>query len=98
MEDLHLISDNGIATCLDSGTGRVIWTVRLPGEYSASPVLAGGRIYFCNQAGLTTVLASGPAFSALASNKLDGAFMASPAIAGQALLLRTKTHLYRIEQ
>ena len=52
---------------------------------------------FNNQAGATTVLKPGRTFEPLTTNTLSGGFMASPAVAGQALYLRTKTHLHRIE-
>lgn len=94
-----LNQDGGIASCLDAKTGDQIWSERLPGtgNYSSSPVCAEGRLYFCNEQGQTTVLEAGRQFKVLAENKLSGGFMASPAIAGKALFLRTKTHLYRIE-
>ena len=63
-----------------------------------SPVLAGGRIYFFDRDGRTVVLAPGGSYSKLGENRLDGGFMASPAVAGDAFILRTKTHVYRIEQ
>jgi len=54
--ELYMISDNGIATCLDARTGEELWKERLEGGYSASPVYAGGRIYFLNEEALTTVI------------------------------------------
>ena len=95
-----LNQDGGIVTCLEAKTGQVIWSERLPGlgNYSASPVYADGRLYFCNENGQTTVIAAGPKFTVLAENMLADGFMASPAIAGKALYLRSKTALYRIEE
>lgn len=93
---LYLISDQGIASCLEAASGKVLWSERLDGEFSASPVLAGGHIYCCNQTGKTFVLAPGRSFNLLAENRLDGGFMASPAVAGDNLFLRSKTHLYRL--
>jgi outer membrane protein assembly factor BamB len=92
--------DTGIVTCLEARTGELVWRERLPGlgKYSASPLHAGGRIYFFNENGQCPVIAAGREFKVLAENSLDGGFMASPAVAGQALFLRTKTHLYRIER
>jgi outer membrane protein assembly factor BamB len=74
-----------------------VWNERVGGEYSASPVDAEGRIYFFSQAGKTTVIDASRQFKVLAENKLDDGFMSSPAIAGKALFLRTRTNLYRIE-
>jgi outer membrane protein assembly factor BamB len=93
-ELLYMVSDNGIASCLDAATGKVYWSERLDGEFSASPILAGKYLYCCNQIGKTFVLASGKSFNVVAENRLDGSFMASPAVAGNDLFLRTKTHLY----
>jgi outer membrane protein assembly factor BamB len=95
---LFMINDVGIATCLEAKTGAVVWKSRLSGEYSASPILAGNRIYFFNEDGKTTVIEAGRAFKILAENLLDDGFMASPAVADGALFLRTRTHLYRIQQ
>jgi outer membrane protein assembly factor BamB len=94
---LFTIGDDGVAGCLEAATGQEIWRERVGGNHSASPVLAEGRIYFCNEEGKVTVVEASREFKKLADNKLDDGFMASPAIAGKALYLRTKTHLYRIE-
>jgi outer membrane protein assembly factor BamB len=92
-----LVDDNGIVTCLEAKTGAEVWRERVPGTYSASPLFAGGRIYLFSEAGHVTVLAAGRTFRKLAENKLDSGFMASPAVVGNALFLRTKTHLYRVD-
>jgi outer membrane protein assembly factor BamB len=93
-EMIYMVSDNGIASCLDAVTGKTYWSERLDGEYSASPILAGKHLYCCNQIGKTYVLATGKSFEILAENRVDDGFMASPAVAGNNLFLRTKTHLY----
>jgi outer membrane protein assembly factor BamB len=94
---LYGIDDNGVATCWDALTGTVVWNERIGGNTSASPLLADGHLYFFNEEGKATVIDSGRTFSKVAENKLDSGFMASPAVSGKALILRTKTHLYRIE-
>jgi outer membrane protein assembly factor BamB len=95
---LFTIDDNGVASCLDAKTGHEVWRERVGGNYSASPVLAEGHIYFCSEEGKTTVIEAGRQFKKLSENQLEDGFMASPAIAGKALFLRTRTHLYRIEK
>ncbi len=95
---IYLINDAGIALCLNAKTGAEIWTERVGGNFSASPIAADGKIYFCNEEGKTIVVAPGREFKKLAENKLEDGFMASPAVVGKALFLRTKTALYRIEQ
>jgi outer membrane protein assembly factor BamB len=96
--ELYMVSDNGVATCLDAKTGKLHWRQRLGGDFSASPLFADGRIYFLNQDGETTVVQPGTTFKKLATNKLAGAHMASPAVVGDAIYLRTDRALYRIEE
>src|SRR5258708_6474195 len=96
-ELLLMVNDNGVVTCLDARTGEPVWTARLSDSYSSSPVAAEGRVYFFGEDGKATVIEAGRLFKVLAENTLDEGFMASPAIDGRALYLRTKSHLYRIE-
>lgn len=95
---VYVISDQGIGTCLDAATGKRIWRQRFSGNYSASPLLAGDHIYLCSESGLTRVLRAGDSPKIVASNRLPGAIMASPAAVGKALYLRTERSLYRIEE
>jgi outer membrane protein assembly factor BamB len=94
---IYTAAEESFVTCFDAATGEAVWTERMGGKYAASPVYAAGRLYFCNQEGTTTVLEPGRTFKVLATNTLDDGFMASPAVSDQALFLRTKTHLYRIQ-
>ena len=94
---LFMIDDGGIASCVEARTGKVVWTERVQGNYSAAPLYADGRIYVCSEEGKVALLAPAREFKLLAENKFDDGFMASPAVSGKALFLRTKTHLYRIE-
>ena len=91
------IDDNGVATCWEAATGASLWNERIGGNYSASPVSADGRIYFCSEQGKTTVVAVSREFRKLAENQLGDGFMASPAIVDNALLLRSKSGVYRVE-
>jgi outer membrane protein assembly factor BamB len=84
-------------SCIDAATGGVVWTERIGGSYEASPVYADGRLYFFSQEGVTTVLKPGRTCDVVATNTLDDGLMASPSVAGSAFYIRTKTHLYRIE-
>ena len=93
---LFMVSDLGVASCVDAETGKAHWTERLGGNYAASPIFAGGRIYFFNEDGDIPVIEAGKKFKLLARNKLADGFMASPAISGNSLILRTKSNLYRI--
>ncbi|MBU6402658.1 MAG: PQQ-binding-like beta-propeller repeat protein [Verrucomicrobia bacterium] len=94
---IFLIDDGGIASCLEARTGTEVWRERVGGNYSASPLSAAGRVYFFSEEGKTTVIEASRRFKVLAQNQLDDGFMASPAVVGQALYLRTKRCLYRIE-
>lgn len=97
-DELYLVSDNGIATCLDAVTGEQHWQERLGGNFSASPTLADGHIYLLDEQGKTTVLAPGREFKILATNQLDGRTLATPAMVDSTIFLRTDSHLYRIEK
>jgi outer membrane protein assembly factor BamB len=93
---MYLVTDKGgIARCLDAQTGREVWKKRLGGNHWASPVCANGNLYFANKRGAVDVLVASPDMPPfLARNKLNASFIASPAIAGDALILRSTTHLY----
>jgi outer membrane protein assembly factor BamB len=95
-DELFVVNDGGIASCVDARTGAVHWQHRLGGNFSASPVLADGRIYFLDEDGVTTVIAAGATLQVLGSNRLDGGTLASMAVAQGAFFIRTATHLYKI--
>ncbi|HEX7284371.1 MAG TPA: PQQ-binding-like beta-propeller repeat protein [Vicinamibacterales bacterium] len=95
-DELYVVTDGGIASCVDARSGAVIWQQRLGGTYSASPVFADGRIYFLAEQGVTTVIAPGKEFRKLAANTLDGGLLASMAISGGSFFLRTDSHLYKV--
>jgi outer membrane protein assembly factor BamB len=97
-DELYVVTDGGIATCVDARSGALIWQQRLGGTYSASPVFADGRIYFLAEQGVTTVIAPGKVFNKLAANTLDGGLLASMAISGGSLFLRTDSHLYKVAE
>ncbi len=97
-DHLYAVDDGGVASCRDPKTGEVIWMERIGGNYSASPIVSNGRIYFSSEEGKTIVLKAASEFEILAENKLEDGFMASPAVSGNALFLRSRTHLYCIEE
>ncbi len=94
--ELYFVSDSGVASCLDARTGRVHWSKRLGGDFSASPVFAEGRVYFPNEAGVTYVVKADRTFELLATNDLEERTLASPAVGENALLIRSESHLWRI--
>ena len=95
-DELYMVSDNGIASCIDSKSGKPHWQVRLGGNHSASPVYADGRIYFLNEDGESAVVTPGKQFNALARNQLNGRTLASMAVSGSSIFIRSDSHLYRI--
>lgn len=94
---LFQVSDRGMASAVDLKTGETLWQERLGADHCASPIFAAERIYFFDREGKTTVVRPSAEFEKLGEMRLDAGFMASPAIVGDALVLRTETHLYRIE-
>jgi outer membrane protein assembly factor BamB len=94
---MFMANEQGIISCLDAKSGESVWQRRVGGSFTASPICSHNRIYFCNESGETHVLAAGPEFQELAVNKLDDGCMASPAVYGKSLILRTIRNLYRIE-
>jgi outer membrane protein assembly factor BamB len=95
-DELYIVNDNGIATCIDAKTGEELWRTRLDGNYSASPIYADGRIYFLSEEGISIVIAPGRQLKHLATNELTGPTLASMAVSHNSLFIRSATHLYRI--
>jgi outer membrane protein assembly factor BamB len=95
-DHLYMVNDAGILSCVVATTGAIVWQRRVPGNYSASPVLAGGLIYLQSEEGVTTVLRPEPSFAVVAVNRLEGPTLASMAVAGRSLFIRSGDLLYRI--
>lgn len=95
---VYVTTSGGILSCLNLANGEIVWKERVGTDFAASPILADGRLYFFAAAGPCTVIEPGDTLKKLAENTLDAGCMASPAVVGKALIVRTKTHLYRIEQ
>jgi len=96
--ELYVVSDSGIASCLDAKTGKVHWSQRLGGAFSASPLLADGKVYFQNEEGTAFVVKADTRYTLLAKNPMDERTLASYAVADGAIFLRTAEHLYRIDK
>jgi outer membrane protein assembly factor BamB len=96
-DELYMVSDDGVASCLDAKTGKVHWQERLGGAFSASPVYAAGRSYFQTEDGVGIVVKAGKQFELLARNPLDERTLASYAVAEDALFIRTAKCLYRFQ-
>ncbi|MCA9085817.1 MAG: PQQ-binding-like beta-propeller repeat protein [Planctomycetaceae bacterium] len=99
--DIYMVDDAGIASCVDALTGELHWQQRLNGKYSASPSYADGKIWFQDENGTTVVVEPGHEYQEVARNTLgDGKSrtFASFAFLDHAILLRSETHLYRIQK
>jgi outer membrane protein assembly factor BamB len=97
-EQLYFVSPLGVLTCLDAVSGQLVWQHRLGGNFAASPLFADGKLYCTSREGMTTVVRPGAEYEELAKNQVFGQTLASPAICGEALLLRADRALYCIGQ
>lgn len=99
-KSIYLVRENGALFCHDGKTGEVIYgPARLKsGTYSASPVLADGKIYITNEDGVTSVFKAGPKFELLAENQLEGYCLSTVAISDGQIFIRTDKYLYCIGQ
>ena len=104
-DSLYVVSDGGLISCVDAKTGETHWEKNLGRPQSASPIYAGGLIYLLAEDGTATVFKPGSSYEELAQNKLvetgltsKYVSLASYAVDGDALLLRTAKALYRIEK
>jgi len=97
---IYVLGDNGIMNCIEAVTGSVAYQGKRieNGTYSASPLLADGKIYCVSEDGTTTVVKAGPAFEILGVNKLDSLTLASPAAVDNQIFIRTADYLYCIQQ
>lgn len=90
---LFLWTDTGIVSCADHQTGKQLWQKRVGGNYSGSPICAGGRLYCMEDSGRVVVLAAGDEYELLAENELGQPTRSTPAVSGGVLYLRTESHL-----
>jgi outer membrane protein assembly factor BamB len=95
---LYVVNDKGIAWCLDTANGKALYgPQRLkPATYSASPVLADGRVYVTSEDGVTSVYKAGPAFELLAENAIEDVALSSFAVSSGRLFLRTAHKLWAL--
>ncbi|EMI17763.1 Pyrrolo-quinoline quinone [Rhodopirellula maiorica SM1] len=93
---LYTITRDNILYCLEAATGDIVWQERLSGNYSASPLLADGRIYITSEEGITTVLEPGSQYKQITKNNLKGKTMASIAVSQGNFFIRSGDALYCI--
>jgi hypothetical protein len=92
-----MVSDSGMASCLDAKTGKLHWEKRLGGNFSASPIAADGKIYLQSEQGVGFVLKAGKTFEQIARNPLQERTLASYAAVDGALYIRTAKSLYKFQ-
>ena len=95
---MFMVTEGGVVSCLEAQSGNEVWKGRLDGDYWASPLYADGKIYFFSREGNVSVISAGREFEILAENEFDQGFIASPAIAGNTIIVRSMTHLYCFAQ
>ncbi len=95
---LFMVTSGGIGTCLNTVDGNILWQERIGPDFAASPLAADGRIYFFDSWKDSYVIEASDTFKLIAKNRLESGFMASPAVYKNSMILRTKTHLYRMEK
>jgi outer membrane protein assembly factor BamB len=93
---LYVHDERGALACYDARTGERQYRERLDGKFTASAVAGDGKLYLTNEDGTTFVVRAGPKFAVLATNNLNEYTLASPAVSGKELFLRTEHHLYCI--
>ncbi|MGN6135329.1 MAG: outer membrane protein assembly factor BamB family protein [Aureliella sp.] len=95
---VFMVSDKGIASCLEAATGKEVWKERIGGNFSASPLLAGELLYLLSEEGDTTIVKAQREFQQVARNKLGDRTLASMAVIDHDLLIRSAAALWRIKK
>jgi len=95
--NIFAITDSGILRCLDAKSGDVVNEVRIGGNFSASPLMAGGNLYLSSREGKMTVVRCSTDMETIATNEFESSIMASPVLIGNDLLVRTEKKLIRIK-
>ncbi|MGH9330443.1 MAG: PQQ-binding-like beta-propeller repeat protein, partial [Vicinamibacterales bacterium] len=93
---LFMAGDVGVVTCVDAKTGQRVWQDRIDGIFTASPVVAAGRVYLVSETGETIVIRAARTPEVLARNRIEARLLASPALSGGLFFLRTDDQLIAI--
>ena len=91
-----VVSDSGKASCLEAGTGRLVWNQRIGREHGASAITVQGHVCFVSERGVMTVIKPGEEYAEVAKNELGEEMHASPVITRGQWLLRGEEHLFCI--
>jgi outer membrane protein assembly factor BamB len=95
-ELMYISGDNGMLRVFEAKTGKPVYEQRLPATFSASPVAADGKIYLASEDGDVFVVKAGAAYELLATNPMGEPLMATPAISGNLLIVRSQSYVYAI--
>mgnify|MGYP000170983191 CR=1 FL=1 len=98
---LYLVKNGGMLSCFEARTGKALFQeerLGALGDYYASPVAAGGKVCVVSQPGVAVVLKAGDALEILARNRLGEQVLATPAIVGGTLYVRTQKRLYAFRE
>ena len=90
---VYLWNDNGVANCIEAKTGKTLWTKRVGGKYSGSPICIDGKLYAMSERGDVVIIAASPKYQFISRIPLDDPSHATPAVANGNLYLRTFHHL-----
>jgi outer membrane protein assembly factor BamB len=93
---VFMATNPGAVVCVDAQTGKEQWKERLSSGFRATPLVSDGKIFFFGKDGRATVVEASPSFHVVGRSDLGEDITASPAAVSGDLIIRTKTHLYRI--
>jgi outer membrane protein assembly factor BamB len=93
---LFLWSDQGIATCLDRASGKIVWQQRIGGNFYSSPICIDGRVYCIDLDGVMVVIAAAGKYEELARISLEQPTSATPAVSNGTLFIRTESHVFSL--
>lgn len=96
-DELYLLTDRGVLTCVDARTGEEHWQERIGGNYSSSPIFADGKIFIQSEDGPALVVRPGTKYVKVADAGFAERTLASYAVGDSALFIRTEKNLYRVE-
>jgi outer membrane protein assembly factor BamB len=97
----YTLIDAGFLTCHDARTGKEVYgrqRIEPGATFTASPIAYNGKLFLLSEDGNTYVVQAGPEYKLLGRNSLDEMALASPAVAGRTLIVRTLSHLYGLRK
>jgi outer membrane protein assembly factor BamB len=93
---MYISGDNGVLRVFEAKTGKPVYEQRLPATFSASPVAADGKVYLASEDGDVFVLRAGQTYELLSTNPMGEPLMATPAISGGLIIVRSQSYVYAV--